>query len=95
MERSARTQMYLDLARISLAIEENKSSTKRLSLAVIENPDSILIDAGRQKLDELSIERKKLYSKEISLMMTLSGFNNAKPIGTLEVLANGKVVAHE
>jgi hypothetical protein len=96
MKRLDRTQIYIDLARLSLELGNNQTATKNLTLAVVSNPNSPLIEVAKEKLAQLAKVRSDLYLKEMESLMTLCGqASNAVELGTLEVLANGQVIAHE
>ena len=94
MQRSERTQMYLDLAKLSSELEANQHSATELMDAMSKNPLSPYYDSAVIYFNKLKLVREQLYKKERECIMYLSGFN-AIPIGTLEVLPNGKVVAVE
>ena len=94
MKRSERTQMYLDLAKMSLELERNQKASTDLVDAMISNPHSPYYDAAKEYFTKLKNLRSDMYDKEANCLMTLCGKGNAVEIGTLEVSANGKVTAH-
>lgn len=93
MKRSDRTQCYLDLAKLSLELEKNMNQAIELSQLAIDciNPVSLAqILAMTEKLKNV---RYEMYEKEATLLVSLSQReSNAVEIGTLTVLADGKVV---
>lgn len=95
MTRSNRTQMYLDLAKLSLELERNQMTSSDLVDAMVSNPHSPYYDSAKLMFNKLKATRDGMYDKETECLMTLCGKGNAVPIGNLEVSANGKVVAVE
>jgi len=94
MTRSNRTQMYLDLAKLSLELERNQKTSSDLVDAMVSNPHSPYYDSAKLMFNKLKATRDGMYDKETECLMTLCGKGNAVSIGTLEVQADGKVVAH-
>ena len=96
MERSARTQLYLDLAKLSLAIEKNIQDAIELGKSMLDNPNSPFISDALKMTAKMKEVRYDLYSAEADILIKLvHRESNAVELGTLEVLANGQVVAHE
>ena len=95
MTRTERTQKYLDLAKLSAELEGNQNASKNLMNAMQQNPLSPYYESAVISFNKLAEVRKELYRKEREYIMALCGYNNAQSIGYLEVLPNGKVVAHE
>ena len=96
MQRSERTQMYLDLARLSLSIEQNITDAIELGKQMVENPNSSYIKDAIALTAKMKDVRYDLYEAEATMLVNLcQRENNAVEIGTLEVLPNGKVVAVE
>jgi len=96
MKRSERTQMYLDLARLSLSIEKNIDDAVDLGRSMISNPESLFIQEAIAMTEKLKKVRYDLYDKEAELLIALcKRDNNAVEIGTLQVLSNGTVVSNE
>ena len=94
MNRSERTQMYIDLGKLSLELEANQHTTKNLVDAMVSNPHSPYYDSAKISFEKLKAIREQLYDKEVDLLMILCGKSNAIEIGTLEVDEKGKVTAH-
>ena len=94
MKRSERTQMYLDLAKMSLELERNQKASTDLVDAMISNPHSPYYDAAKEYFTKLKNLRNDMYDKEANCLMTLCGKGNAFEIGTLNVDVNGKVTAN-
>lgn len=92
MKRSERTQMYLDLAKISLAIENNQSSSNELAMSIQCYPDSPMIPKALEMYEKLKQVRFDLYEREADFMTTLcQRDSNAIVLGDLEVTAQGEV----
>ena len=94
MERSARTQLYLDLAKLSLAIEKNIQDAIELGKSMLDNPTSPFIEDALKMTAKMKAVRYDLYSSEADILMQLVRRDNVVEIGTLNVDANGKVTAH-
>lgn len=94
MTRSDRTQMYLDLAKMSLELERNQKASSDLVEAMISNPLSPYYESAKEYFNKLKNLRQDMYDKETECLMTLCGKGNAVPIGTLLVDVTGKVTAH-
>ena len=96
MTRTERTQKYIDLAKLSLELDSNQQATKNLVDAMVSNPHSPYYDSAKETFNKLKTIRDKMYQEEIKTLMLLCGqSSNAVELGTMEVLANGQVVAHE
>lgn len=94
MNRSDRTQAYLDLAKISLEVEKNINEAVKLSQLAIDciNPVSLAqIQSMTKKLKDI---RYELYDLEADKLVELCRReSNAVEIGSLTVSADGKVTA--